>query len=184
VGAALRAHFSFVRSPPKLPPDEVFGLLLQTPRPVTPIEYRLPGAEAFELSVQALSTIEVHRAFESQEPLIDMAAAAVLVQGRRAFASRAHMDAVLDESEAIELGRQVAEGLATFPVRGFSREREWIAYLVDGASAAHHSHTARVLAACFDGVTGAHRPDIFFGLPLGQLSCCHWFAFWAARSMT
>lgn len=167
-----------LRPPKDVAPEVLFRRLLGLPRPTLPLDYRIKGAEHIALSVRALTGAEYTGSPQA------VVAAALLANGKKAFANEAEVGA-LPEPVADELTAKVLDALQQVsPIYGVSMTSPWHAALTEGARDPSNVNVALSLGSHFEAVGKVlvDRPALFFGVPAVELIDAHWFAYRAART--
>jgi hypothetical protein len=178
-------------------PARTFRLCLQMPRPVIPITYRIPGADRYELFVEALSGTELADVYAGPRPSSDLVARCLLAGTRKAFRSAKELEATLDERVAKETSQAVLEALAKVPIVGLRDWDKWQEILDEGAEHASNVSTAWRLGGSRElwqergwsdqgeilRTRVIDHPEWWFGVPQSNLIDCHWMAYQAARGM-
>lgn len=184
--------------PPKdIPPERLFRTLLQLPRASVDLEYRLPAAPDIELRVCALTSAEISEAlsFESSELPEELRSGEAfsrliekslfLASGEPAFSSYEQVG-LLAEDDMESLAKAVFVALdrvsPTFVRSNFDL---WLRALEKGAKHMSNFQTAQALGSCIDSgySSSMPRPDVFFGVPLKDLTDGHWMAYYASRKV-
>lgn len=183
--------------PPKhIPAGRLFRLLLARPYAVTPIVYRIRGAEHIPLRVRALSASDEMAIADVGEARPNTRASAcaselvrraLLAPGGPAFASAEEVDQMPIES-VLSLAKAVREALNIIsPTYALAEVALWDARLKEGARA--NWSEAIALGGCSDIAFGfksgrlTERPDRYFGLPLADMTDGQWMAYRAARAV-
>jgi hypothetical protein len=162
--------------------------VLSSRQPRWPVDFRPPGLERFRLEARGLSAHEADDLFddfdnyERDKRLAltspELVAVALLANGQRAFRSAEEVgelpSAVLDP-----LAAAVHRALAICsPLYGRSTRAAWDAVLRAGAA---QTAVTSALGGCV-GEAGSERPDLYFGMPLCELTDGQWMAYRAARA--
>ncbi len=193
--------------PQDVPPEVLFRLLTQTPRPSLPVTIRLAGevGEAFCVQVRAVGGPQLHAARDDARLLVEelrprrIAAALISLSvydaDARVFGAAADVDA-LDEDDFAALSRDVLRALGTIsPVYGISDSAAWDSRLFAGCAHVTNTNAALALGGCVTEASSSHavgprlfhtisrreRPDLYYGQPLGLLTDGHWMAYRAAK---
>lgn len=161
-----------------------------------PISHRLRGVEGVQLSVRALSSLELGVLTDEAQDVNDsertsavscgVIAHAIMANGQKVFADGSEVASVLSEPECDELAAHVFKALEVIsPTYARSDSDAWHEVLKKGARA--NFSTAIALGGSVDFAIGAatgrvvDRPDRYFGLPLAELVDAHWMVYRAAR---
>lgn len=184
-------------APPKgIAPARLFRLLLGTPRPSYPLAWRAEAAPDIPLHVVALRSLDVEAALDAAKDAapkgehIDRFTAEIVALSLhtpegRAFRSAEEAGALLD-SEGAALTAEVLSALAIVsPTFVRSDTTAWGKALGEGARTASNINAALALGSCAEHGWGLStpRPDIFFGLPIVDLTDGQLMAFHAAREV-
>lgn len=183
-----------VKPPRDVPAERLFRLLLGAPRPALPISHRVRGLEDVPLEVRALRPLEeaalydVVSALEHEESrpralVAEVVAAALWTPRGPAFSSGEGVGALYDD-EADELAAAVLSTLDVIsPSYRTADAKAWDDVLAEGARAPANISPALALGGCVEvGWRATPRPDLYFGLPLRELTDGQWMAFRAARA--
>jgi hypothetical protein len=184
-------------APPKgIAPARLFRLLLGTPRPHYPLTWRADAAPDIPLHVVALRGLDVEAALEAARAAspggdhierftLEVVALSLHTPDGRAFRSVEEAGA-LPEDEGRALVAAVLGALAIVsPTFARSDSAAWGRALVEGARTGANINAALALGSCVEHGWGAvtPRPDIFFGLPIVDLTDGQLMAFHAAREV-
>lgn len=186
-------------APPRgVPPARLFRLLLRSPRPCLPLQWRAPGAEWAALHVVALRGIEVDEALDAARAAMGEAAhfdrfrLAVLRASLRLSADGAPVFASVEDAGALQDGEaealldEVFVALGTCsPTYARSDLAAWDRALREGARAPGNLHETVALGSCIEhGWAGSTpRPDLYYGVPIGALTDGQMMAYRAARAV-
>lgn len=172
------------------PPDDVsdgilFRILLQTPRPIRKISYRIPKLEHIELFVRGLRGIEEAAAVDlAEESHIDEArmslgTSALIAtslcdsSGGLCFSSNRGPMLALSEDEFRDLLIVVTEALRIVsPTYHRINFNSWSLKLRNGAKSPPNQKEAVKMSYCVDyGIKGMlYRPDRYFGMPMKDIT--------------
>ena len=174
-------------------------MLLQVPRAVLPISYRIPGIDT-ELSVRSLRSIEEVAAFDTYGKLendkrredrvvMTIVANSLLTPSGKAFNNADEVGA-LSQHELAELGHAVVDALSIIsPTFIGSDVDAWHATLKRGAGDPTNVYESMLLAESVDIAAGdgvkytTPRLDRYFGLRIGEITDGQHMAYLAARSV-
>lgn len=157
------------------------------------IAYRVPGLDGVALEVRALRPLEEAAAYDAVTALepeearpralvAEVVAAALWTPKGRAFKNGEGVGA-LHEAEADELAAAVLSSLDVIsPSYRTADAGAWAARLLEGAKTPSNMSVALALGGCVEvGYRATPRPDLYFGLPLRELTDGQWMAYRAAR---
>lgn len=181
--------------PPKhITASLLFRLLIRAPRARLPVALHLAGASRGAFFVSALSPQDEADAYdvadeadESRRQSViesEFIARSLYYDGERAFECAADMDSTLDEGEAAQVLPVVAAALNTIsPSYRTADTPLWKAALRKGCEDYRNFQRAATMAKCVDGdlLSGAPRPDRYFGVPMHEVTDGQWLAWHAAR---
>lgn len=159
--------------------------MLQAPRAVASIDYRVRGAEQVALSVRALTWLEEVAIHDREDGMPGYISAALLADGKQAFGTTREVLQLL-EDEVAAIGRQVLEVLAAISPSYLRSDMDaWLTTLVTGARHATNIRTSIDISDTDDWIVGAkavriHRIERWFGLPANELTDGQRLAFKAA----
>jgi hypothetical protein len=185
---------AFEKPPGDILPGRLFRALLRR-HPELPLDYRIPGADAFALRVRAVRAAEIGILLDDAEQGVEE------LRGSRV--STALLAKVLWTGDALtfrsadELGAMGVDDVGELwdaalralgricPTYGLSDSTAWGRALEAGAREPSNLHDAFALALCVDHGTGAvtPRPDRYWGCSPAELLDGHWMLWRAARAV-
>lgn len=175
-----------MRLPPKdVTPSKLFRLLLQTPRPLVSLPYRLeaaPNVLLFARALHALEWAEIGEADTRDKRSLLISQSLCDAQGRTLIPTTD--TGLLSAAEFDRLLGHVFSGLSSIgPCEAKSDRNAWIAKLKIGAR--ENPSVARALGSCFEGYKLApyECPERYFGIARKDLLDGHWMAYHACLSL-
>lgn len=174
-----------IRPPKNLLPEELFQLLLETPRPKKDITFRLAAAPQLQLSVQALSSLELQTCKHNDQLILKT----LMLENQVAFSSIKNLE-FLTYREYQLLYREIIATLEIISPTFLNCEvSSWIDILTQGAQSYLNFLPMHSLGQCFQySAIGSvllcqDFPERYFNLPRNQLLDGHWLAYLAAKKV-
>lgn len=159
--------------PPDIAPASAFRLLLETPRPVAPLSYRLPSAAGYALHARALHPVELYSARSMGGDLFLVSQALCTESGAPLLTIEQAGN--IDSAEFARLYGSVIHTLGQIcPSYATSDVAAWRALLKRGA---------RSFPSVCWMMGGADGVGSYFGLPGRQVLDGHIMAFQAGREV-
>lgn len=189
----------FSQPPRDVLPERLFRLLLRRPRPILPIDLRLPVAPHVALSVRGLTALEDAEVADVDPALPQelvrstlmrrLIAAHLLADGALAFASAEEVGG-LTEHELATLGRAVFTAATIIsPTYRASSQEAWRAALEQGARHSSNHGLVCVIASASEPLVLPRKilevgaPERYFSAALADLTDGQIMAFTAAKAV-
>ncbi len=180
--------------PPKIAPEILFRTLLELPRPIKKISFRLNQAKEVPLLVKAFSSEELANTItlcEREKINLDsqiLVSNLILINNKPAFSSVDKLKNIITMTEYDTLLRQVSQVLDEIsPTFSTSDQDAWMSLLKKGANHPSNSLLVHSLGSCYtphvigEKLLILDKPQEYFGVPKNQLLDGHWMAYIAAR---
>jgi len=179
--------------PADVAPARLFRLLIRTPRPTWPVNYEIPGVEHGPLHVRGLRGLEEADAVDTAESFESLEVRYSRLRSHRIYLALCAEEGLVFRSadeplllaprEFDALSRAVEDALLRVsPTYARSHFTTWMKRLEEGAGAPANIAITMSLGRCIEVGLGhaAERPDLYFGIPLCDLTDGQWMAYRAA----
>lgn len=170
---------------PNIPPEELFRILIQTPRPIRKMKFELLN---YQLYVQAISSVEISDNKSDFENNIILKS--VVFKDYSPVFSSINSIKNLMEPEYNKLKDETFFILSEIsPILHLIDAKDWYPKLEAGARHPSNYLIMRMLGNSYQTIQMADKivtkdtPEEYFNIPKKELIDCHLMAYWAAKKV-